>query len=68
MNCQPVLGKTHNCQPPDFPIPTSPTKNLIRHYILVIVWLVAWLLGGWLQRWADSNITVAFEDAQITKT
>ena len=26
------------------------------------------VVGCWLQRWADSDITLAFEDAQVTKT
>ena len=33
-------------------------KNLDRHYIRVVgLWFV------WLQRWADSNVTLAFQDA-----
>ena len=35
-------------------------KNLDRLYICVVVRLV-----GRLQRWADTNVTLAFEDAQV---
>ena len=34
--------------------------NLERLYICVLVRSV-----GWLQRWADTNVTLAFEDAQV---
>ena len=35
-------------------------KNLERLYIRVLSRLI-----GWLQRWADTNLTLAFEDAQV---
>ena len=38
-------------------------KNLDRHYIRVIVCLV-WFR---LQCWTDSDITLAFEEAQVTR-
>ena len=44
-----------------------PTIGLERLYICVLERLVG-LLVGWLQRWADSIVTMAFEDAQFTKT
>ena len=31
---------------------------------ILVYLLVGWSVG-WLQRWADTNVTLAFEDAQI---
>ena len=28
-------------------------------------WLVSWLVGCLLQRWGDTNVTLAFECAQV---
>ena len=34
-----------------------------RHYIHILVRSL--VVGCWLQRWADTNVTLAFEDAQV---